>query len=595
MGRVPKGILEEALAHHRAGRWDQAEAGYRRLLRLEPHNGDARHLLGVLAFQRGDGRRALELIDSAIQRQPSPLFYQTRGSVLQALGRLQEALRAFERSLELHPANAQAWVYAGNIHVKEGRWESALACFERAVALAPDWAEAHNNLGLAHSRLGHGEAAQQALERAVALRPDLVEAWANLGNLLRQRGSPLQAVACLERAVALNPASTVAQVNLGAALEALGRFERAEACYRQALRLDPDCPEAWNNLGGILRLRGDFGAALSCFDRAAAARPAVAEVHNNRGAALEKLGRYEEALAAYNDALRLNPQFVEAHRNRALLLLLRGEWEQGWQEYEWRWKAPDVRIPNIPAPRWEGEPLQGKRILLWAEQGLGDTIQFIRYARLVKALGAHVVVACPPRLVELVKTAPGIDEVLPDCYSLPACDVQAPLMSLPRILRTLPAEVPYLRVEPRRQPCAEIRSIGVVWSGNPENPNNLCRSLPVESVLDLVRRHKQFRWYSLQPGFSTHELPSLEPPDCGLEETAALVAGLDLVITVDTMMAHLAGALGRPVWVLLPFSPDFRWLLRRTDSPWYPTARLFRQPAPGAWAPVMAAVHEALQ
>jgi hypothetical protein len=405
-----------------------------------------------------------------------------------------------------------------------------------------------------------------------------------------------------------------AQLNLAAVFEDQGRLEEAADGLQRLLRMKPDYVQALSNLGSVLKKLGRLTEARRCLEKALELKPDFSEAHNNLGAVLEQMGCWEGAASRYQTALRWQPDLVEAHMNLSMLWLLTGEFERGWKEHEWRWKKKGTAPRACGRPLWDGAPLEGRTILLQAEQGLGDTLQFIRYAAVVKQHGGRVVFECPARLAPLLRTVPGVDRLIDPGDPPPQCDVYAPLLSLPRILRTtlasIPCQVPYLAVDgglveawrTRIGECAGRRKIGLVWGGNPSNKNDRNRSVPLRQFAPLAIAPR-LALFSLQRGPQAAELRSAPP---GLEiadleesagqvtDTAAAILCLDLVITVDTMAAHLAGALGRPVWLLLPFAPDYRWLLGREDSPWYPTMRLFRQPSPGDWLAVIRRVVEEL-
>jgi len=365
----------------------------------------------------------------------------------------------------------------------------------------------------------------------------------------------------------------------------------------------------------VLARHGRLDEAVAHVQLALELAPGLPEALNNLGAILERAGRLENAIACYQAAVRARPSFADAHVNLGMAWLLEGRFEQGWQEYEWRLKGSGLR--GLSQPLWDGAALEGRAILLRAEQGLGDTIHFVRYATLLKCQGATVVGECPDRLVPLLGAVPGVDAVFAQGNALPAFDVYAPLMSLPRILgtrlETIPGQVPYLSVphELAAAWAARIAAaaapghhrIGLVWASNRVAKNVRDRSLPLASLAPLAEA-PGCAWFSLQRGPAAREavsppagwsITSLEDESGQITDTAAAMLNLDLIITVDTLAAHLAGALGRPVWVLLPFAPDFRWMRGRSDSPWYPTMRLFRQPRPGDWPAVAREVLAQLQ
>lgn len=470
-------------------------------------------------------------------------------------------------------------------------------------------------LGVESARRGRLDEAEAHFRRAVELDPDCGAAHSNLANALREQGRLGEALTHLRRALECDPGLTEAGLNLAVVLEEQGSLEEAEARLREVLRRRPAHPVALNNLGSVLKKLGRLEEARACLQEVLARQPGWALAHNNLGAVLEQMGHWKEAERRYEEALRWDPGLADAHANLAMVRLLQGDFERGWPEYEWRWKLRGTAPRACHGPRWDGAPLGGRTILLQAEQGLGDTIHYVRYAALVAGRGGRVALECPPRLCELLRSAPGVERVVSYHDPLPVCDTHAPLASLPGIfkttLETIPNQVPYLRVAPERVERARRRigdwgnrrKIGLVWAGSPWNKNDRNRSIRLSALAPLARVGG-VAWFSLQRGPQAAELWSapqglklinLEKDQGDLTETAAAILGLDLLIAVDTMIAHLAGALARPVWVLQPFAPDYRWLLNREDSPWYPTMRLFRQPAPGQWEPVIERIVKELE
>ena len=467
-------------------------------------------------------------------------------------------------------------------------------------------------LALEHQHQGRWEVAERIYREVLERQPDQPDALHLLGVLKAQTGQPLVAAALIARAIAGNPAAPAYHNNLGNVLQELGRFEASLLCYEEALRLAPDYVEALVNLGNALNRLDRFPEALACYLQAQRLRPDGAAVYVNLARALVEEGLLSESLACAEEALRLDPGNAEARATRALVWLLEGDLARGFQEYECRWSLPGANRRVFEQPLWDGSPLHGQTILLHAEQGLGDTIQFLRFVPEVARAGGRVVVECQRSLVELARTVAGAEDVVAAGAPLPSFDVHAPLLSLPRILgvtlEKIPRQTPYLKApapSPEWGPLpgeGRLR-VGLAWAGNPSYRNDHRRSLDL-SELAALGEVKGVTFVSLQdgaraeqalkppPGLSVSTLP---PAWLRLPALAAAIERLDLVITVDTMYAHLAGALGRPVWVLLPFAPDWRWMLHREDSPWYPTMRLFRQPARGAWKPVIGRVRSELE
>jgi Flp pilus assembly protein TadD len=463
--------------------------------------------------------------------------------------------------------------------------------------------------------LGHLRASRLREARAIlhdVLRLDPVNAPAlhMLGVVLLQSGEHAGAADLLRKAIAAGGDGAMLRNNLAIALKALGRLDDAIGEYRRALALDPGNPELHCNLATALQAAGDSAAAVAGFERAIALRPQFFEAHFNLGNALKDRGELGRAVASFDRALALRPGHPDAEVNRGMTLLLEGEYGGGWQGYEYRF---DRR--GAPGPFWRGAPVRGKTLLLTAEQGFGDTLQFVRYVPLAAAAGATVALEVQPELHRLLHRMEGAATVLARGTPRPAFDLQCPLPSLPLAFATrldsIPAAIPYIVPDPllvtqwrdRLDPARGGARVGLAWAGSPTHVNDRNRSLPPAELGGLAGV-PDVRFFSLQKG--TAARATLEaPPVPGLKavgdeladfaDTAAVVANLDLVIAVDTSVAHLAGAMGRPVWVLLPHAPDWRWLLGRDDSPWYPHARLFRQPAPGDWESVVRNVRAALE
>jgi Tfp pilus assembly protein PilF len=462
------------------------------------------------------------------------------------------------------PETCFAW---GNALMLQGHFAEAVLSYEQCLQLRPDFAECQSNLGMAFAEQGELTTAVDRYRQALAINPDLADANYNLGNALRELGRWGDAESSYDRALRSNPDWPEAHTNLGLTYAEQGNDEAAVASHRTALRLDPDFAEAHNNLGIVLARQAKIDEALHCFDR----------------------------------TIEQRPDFATAHCNRAQIWLVKGDFARGWREYEWRRRVPGFRPPPAVAPDWDGAPLEGETVLLDAEQGFGDALQFIRYASQVKHFGGRVIVFSPPELARLLATSPGVEQVVTDGDALPPVRVQAALMSLPRIFGTsptsIPADVPYLfadreLVGTRRRELRAVQSfnVGIAWRGNPRHTNDRHRSIPLDCFLSLSRI-PGVRLVSLQKGAGAQEaehtggrVSTLSLGD--FMDTAAVMMNLDLIITVDTAVAHLAGSLGVPVWVALPVSSEWRWMLNREDSPWYPTMRLFRQSRPAEWADV---------
>ena len=419
-----------------------------------------------------------------------------------------------------------------------------------------------------------------------------------------------EAIADYRRALALRPECAELVNNLGVVLEAAGRLEEAEGAYGRALALKPEYAAARYNLGNVDWKRGNLQAAAESYRQVLADNPLHVEAHCNLGSILHDQGNFDEALRCYERALEIEPGSAYADWNRSLLQLLQGDFASGWRNFEAR-RRTKSSPRHFPQPLWRGEPLHGARILLHAEQGLGDTIQFLRYVPMVQAAGWAVILCLPARLRRIARLLPGIEALVATGEPLPPFDWQIPLMSLPlafgTTLQTIPARVPYLNLH-EDAACRAARlawpetglRVGIAWAGSPSHAKDRFRSMPFSYLTPLLRL-EGVHFFSLQMGPAARQLAEasgpvvdLAPFTSDLADTAAQLAHLDLVITVDTSIAHLAGALAVPVWVLLGYAADWRWLLNRDDSPWYPTMRLFRQPSLGNWHAAVEAVREAL-
>jgi tetratricopeptide (TPR) repeat protein len=539
-----------------------------------------------------------------------------RALELHQLGRFDEALVICDRALALRPADPEAHYYRGNALRGLGRPAEAVASYDRALALRPAFAEALNNRGNALQSLDRLDEALASYDQSLALRPEHADTLNSRGAALQRLQRLDEALVSFDRALALRPTYAEALFNRGIVLQELNRLDEALASYDRALVLQPDYPEALNNRGNTLQGMDRPEEALASFDRALALRPEYADALNNRGNVLRTLNRPREALASFDRALNLRPDYPDAHWNSSLACLLLGDFARGWQEYEWRWQVPALRQPVRPfqKPRWQGgEALAGKTIFVYAEQGLGDTIHFCRYARLLAARGARVVLEVQPILKTLLEGLAGVHTLISRGESPPEFAFECPLLSLPLAFGTdlgsIPAEPHYLVPDEHRVGAWQARlgvrtgmRVGLVWAGNPTLGNDRTRSVPLQMLtrlaipgVQLISLQKELRDGDRELLAAHPEILHLGDELTDFADTAALMASLDLVISVDTAAAHLAGALGRPVWILQRFAPDFRWLLDREDSPWYPSARLFRQPRFGDWDSVINRVALALE
>jgi tetratricopeptide (TPR) repeat protein len=473
-----------------------------------------------------------------------------------------------------------------------GRFAEAERLCREVLQQRPTDAGALNLLAVALRQQGNISAALEIAARAAALYSNVAELQANVGEFSRLAGKLEQSVAAFERAISLRPAEPTFHNSLGLALFDCRRFAEAAEEYRRAIQIRGDYADAYNNLGGVLRELGRQDEAIGAIETALKINPRFASAYLNLALVFTDREEFARAAESYRRAIEIDPNAVQAHWSLGTLLLLQGDFAGGWREYQWRPAA----LPRLAKPMWAGEDLRGKTILVYAEQGLGDTIQFVRYVPLLKQRGARVLLACQ---VELQRLLGGMAEMIAPGRAIAPHDFYCPLLSLPlgfhTELSTIPAEVPYLRAsdellrvwaERVGRKTGRLR-VGLAWAGRPQHREDARRSIRFERLKPILAK-PDVEFVSLQKGAAAEEARGSGMLDLTAElgdlaDAAALIQQLDLVITVDTAIAHLAGALGKPAWVLLARIPDWRWLLERSDSPWYPTLRLFRQRVRGDW------------
>ena len=558
--------------------------------------------------RRGQTAAAVDLIGEAISIAPrAALYHCNSGNALKAAGRLDEAVLRYRRAISLQPDYAEAINNLGAALQAQGRPEESADCFRRAIGIKPDLAEAHDNLGNALAGLGRPADALACHRRAILLSPAYAQAHNNLGAALRQLDRLDEAAQAFQQALALQPDFAEAHANLGALRKQQDRVAEAIASCRRAIELQPGLAEAHEALGGAMADQGLLAEAACSLRQAIALQPGSHAAHDNLATVLLEQGCLDEAIEAFRTAVALQPAAANAHHNLAMALLTRGEMAEGWREYEWRWRMPQFARRCFAQTQWRGEPGDGRTLLIHAEQGFGDTIQFCRYASLAAAAGWRVVLEVQPALVRLLRSLAGVDRVIAQGEALPEFDAHCSMLSLPLAmgteLATIPSATSYLSADPNetagwRARLGEAPRIGLAWAGSAALPTDRRRSLAPERLAPLLAV-PGMRFVSLQ------KTGPAAPAQFGLIDvmaeiddfagTAALVAQLDLVIAVDTAIAHLAAALGRPVWLLDRFDSDWRWLADRRDSPWYPTLRRYRQKQPGDWDAVLAEVAQALR
>ena len=553
--------IEAALALHQAGRLAEAERVYREILEAEPRHFDALHFLGVAAYQQGRNAEAVDFISRAIAINASYApAHSNLANALEALGQVDRALAAYKQALSLQPDFADALINLGALHAGRGELEEARECYERALALDPNQALAHTNLGNVFNELGRFDEAAACHRRALSLNPRLASAHSNLGNVLRNQG----------------------------------RLAEAAVSYREAIAAAPDFAEGHANLGNVLADEGELDGAIAAYRRAIALKPDYAEAHANLGNTLVQAGNIAAADASCREALRLKPDSAHCKFTYALLRLLEGDYATGLPLYESRFEekglsrlysALHTRAALVhQVPRWRGEDGAGRRLLVWTDQGLGDSLMMLRYLPLLKKRGfRQLVVYCEPELARLVHADAVISSKEPMPFGKFDCHI--PIMSLPLSFATrvdsIPRNVPYIQVPEalKREWARKLSAlprplVGLLWAGGALYPRNRLRSIRLRR-LEAVARTPGISFVSLQKGEEAYQAAETGwriadfMGECrDLLDTAALIDNLDLVIGVDSAVAHLTGALGKPMWMMNRFESEWRWLLGREDSPW---------------------------
>lgn len=610
--------LAEGVALQKAGQIPEATAIYREILDEDPQHADALHFLGLAYYQMGQHAKAARHILAAIQVDGSKAqYFNNLGLVYRALGKSEEATQCFaqaigkeqnnvvahnnlavvaqeqgrveeaqghlERAQQLRSAESNRLLEEGRKFLSERKLDAAVQRFERLVSLHPQSAAMHLNLGIALHNKRDFAAAEQSFRACLEIAPDNLEALNGLSAVLTRQGMAVEAEELLRRALESNPDHANVHSNLAVALMEQGKLDEAESeCWR-AIELEVEEGTARANLGMIYL----------------------------------RMGRVYEGMRTIENVLRTKPSLPDARWNRALALLALGRYEEGWLEYEWRWARGMPRARKIPKPLWDGRPIAGKTIFLHAEQGFGDTFQFLRFAKVLSQQGAEIILACQDRLIPLLKLQPYLQHVFPYQQQFPRFDVHAPLLSLPGILGTtvdtVPNDVPYLEPDPKLQAEWATKlgqidgfKVGIVWQGNPRYASDPVRSIPLDcfremsqlpgvQLISLQMQHGLDQLETLRDEINLLTFPDLDMQTGPFMDTAALVKSLDLVISCDTALTHLAGALGTRVWLATAFSADWRWMIERSDSPWYPTVQIYRQQSPGNWDSVFADMYRDMQ
>ncbi len=607
---------ERAAALYRRGRWLQACRAFAAIVAAEPPNGETCRLYGLALREAGQTDAAVAQMKQAVLLDRDPDSMRLLAETLHLAGALEEAQLCYETLLDRLPESKAVLRGLAAVLMDSRQTDHASAVLNHALSLAPEDALTLTLFGRLGMQLGFVDAARAAALKAVPFVPDEHSALCHLGDLLCQVEQEEEGLALYDRALALSPRSVPVLGNRAAALLALGRPQEALVSLQKANALQPDTPQVILFLAQAYRSTGNIERAEFHNAQALRLQPGSRNARAHQASLLLDRGRIAEALSLVQSLRAENPQDPEMERFEALLLLLLGRFEEGWAKLESRLRfGVSNRIAHEAAPPWEGQDVDGRRVLITAEEGFGDTLQFIRYARVLAARGAVVGVRAPSALHRLLGRAQGVSTVHPEVAKPDApYDYDVRLLSLPRVfgtvLQTIPAHTPYLSVDEAdvarwrdrlAQDGAKALRIGIVWSGNPKHRNDHNRSIPWHIMRPLSGISGAVT-YSLQVGAGREAFLAdpagtidLAPMLSDYDETASAISALDLVITVDTSVAHLAGALGRPVWTLLPLAPDWRWLTGRDDSPWYPSMRLFRQARFGDWREVIEQVKKEIE
>lgn len=640
-------FLQNGLAAHQAGRLDEARTAYQQALALSPKNPDALHLLGVVLGAQGEVDRGIDLIAKAVRlipRNPSFLYnlgnlhlqrkgfaeaaknyrlaltqnpkmadaWGNLGLAESSLNRQTEAREAWRRALALNPRHTDNWLRVAESFRDQGLLKEAEETYLTAATHIPGHVSIIRNLANIYSLQQRHREAVDTCRKALELAPNNHEVWNNLGIVLQKLNDFQGAVAAFEQSIRLKPDYADAYINMAPALQQLGRFDEAIAASERAIALDPTQINAHTNLASVLQRLNRIDDTIAACERAIATNPTQPDTYTNLGRALLGLNRLDEAIAAFSQARKIDPSNASARKNESMARLRKGELRAGFELYESRWEEAEfiAQKRELACTWWRGDQsLKGRSILLHAEQGLGDTIQFARYASILAEQGASVILEAPVPLFELMSDLPGPAQIFRRGEPIPATDFHCPLLSLPFAMRTdldsVPAKIPYLR--PRTPQIARWQAetagltglkVGIVWSGNPNHKNDHNRSLPF-TLFQKIFACRGASFVVLQKDIRADEQPFLTAcpnlhnwsADFGdFAQTAGLIQQLDLIVSVDTSIAHLAGAMGKPTWILLPFAPDWRWMGNSDRNPWYPCMKLFRQPQIGDWDTVLTQV-----
>jgi tetratricopeptide (TPR) repeat protein len=642
----------QALHLHKNGKVNEAKNLYLTLMAAYSTNPRLLNNLAMIEFQQGCFEAGLEYVETSLGIDPNQFTaYGNRGAALFALRRLDEAYSDYNKAIALNNNYAEGYYNRGILHEKYGRHEDALSDYNKAIALKSNYTNAYNNRGNVLKELKNYQEALSNYEYAIKLNPrhaeayynrgvvlkelnryhdavdsytnafslknDYVDAYNNCGNVLITLKRFEEALICFQKAIAINPNYSFAYNGQGNVLMELKKFDEALISYEKAIALNSLSPFPHNGMSNVLQELKRFDDAIVGYEKAMALVPDSAGPYVNRGLAMLGKGNFDEALQNYDRAIELNPDMADPHWNKALLKILKGEYEEGWQLYEYRRYKQDLKgsYPIYEQPLWLGqESVTDKILYIYPEQGLGDFIQFCRYGPLVEKLGAKVILKVPDALYTMIKTMGLNAKIVRNDEKVEEFDFHCPIMSLPLAFKTtvetIPNKIPYffsdqLKKNYWQRKFAHVTNslkVGLVWSGSKDHKKDHDRSLRLEQLTPILDLPVTF--YSLQKEVREQDKITLSKLNHiqqyheelnDFSDTAAMVDCLDLVISVDTSVAHLAGAMGKNVWILISYLPDYRWMLDREDTPWYPTARLFRQANVGDWDNAILNIRNALE
>jgi tetratricopeptide (TPR) repeat protein len=608
-------LFQTGFNHHRNGQLDKAKIFYKQAILKNPKHFDALHLCGVIEIHNKNTKVGLELIERALKINPqSAEAHFNKGMALLEIKKFEDAISCFDKAIKFKIDYFPAFFNRGNALAQLEKFEEAVTSYKSAVLIAPSFAEGYCNLGNALTQLGKLEDAVCYYEKSIQLAPGLVDAYLNISSALIKLDRKKDALTCINHAIELDKNDYIAYLNRGKILIELDQFHEAISSFNRAIEIEPSYSDAYCNYGLALMELLKPKEALLQYEKAISIDPFYYEAINNKGEALSKIGHYEEGIKQYDLALQIKPDYPPAQWNKSNALLTLGNFDEGWRLYESRWKVKELNLNYslFKQPLWLGnELLTDKTILLHSEQGLGDTIQFCRYSQMVSNLGARVILRVQKPLLSLFKQLQGVHHLIGDNEILPDFDFHCPLMSLPLALKTNLNSIPnvsgYLWSDPikRQQWSKKIgqhqrKLIGLAWSGNPNQGNDGNRSIKLSHLLPYLPN--EFSYISLQKEVRDYDKETLFKSTIShfgddihdFSDTAAICDLVDLVVSVDSSVAHLSGAMGKPTSVLLPYDPGWRWLLNRDDSPWYQSVKLFRQNSDFTWDPVFRRLADSL-